>query len=68
MRLAKDPSTGTPGYSGAFSGLHTGRQAMNHAIILVVANELKIRDALRTTLSYSGYDVILAKKAKGPSK
>jgi two-component system, OmpR family, KDP operon response regulator KdpE len=34
---------------------------MNSATILVVANEPKIRDALRTTLSNGGYDVILAK-------
>jgi response regulator RpfG family c-di-GMP phosphodiesterase len=43
---------------------HRGRQAMNSATILVVANEPKIRHALRTTLSNSGYDVILAKKGQ----
>jgi DNA-binding response OmpR family regulator len=65
VRLAKDPSAGASNYSGAFSGLHTGgRQATNHAIILVVANELKIRYALRTTLSNCGYDVILAKEGQ----
>ena len=37
---------------------------MNHAIILVVDHELKIRHTLRTTLSNSGYDVILAKKCQ----
>ncbi|MGA2428070.1 MAG: response regulator [Candidatus Acidiferrum sp.] len=37
---------------------------MNHATILVVDNEPKIRDALRRTLSDSGYDVILAKKGQ----
>jgi two-component system, OmpR family, KDP operon response regulator KdpE len=37
---------------------------MNSATILVVANEPKIRHALRTTLSNSGYDVILAKKGQ----
>jgi two-component system KDP operon response regulator KdpE len=43
---------------------HRGRQAMNSATILVVANEPKIRHVLRTTLSNSGYDVILAKKGQ----
>jgi two-component system, OmpR family, KDP operon response regulator KdpE len=37
---------------------------MSHAIILVVDDEPKIRDALRTTLSNSGYDVLLAKKVQ----
>jgi two-component system KDP operon response regulator KdpE len=37
---------------------------MNNATILVVDNEPKIRDALRRTLSDSGYDVILAKKGQ----
>jgi two-component system, OmpR family, KDP operon response regulator KdpE len=37
---------------------------MNNATILVVDNEPKIRHALRTTLSNSGYDVILAKKGQ----
>jgi len=41
---------------------------MNNATIFVVDNEPKIRHNLRTTLSNSGYDVVLAKKAKRPSK
>jgi hypothetical protein len=50
---------------GPFLWLHTGgRQAMNSATILVVAKEPKVRQALRTTLSNSGYDVILAKKGQ----
>jgi two-component system KDP operon response regulator KdpE len=37
---------------------------MNNATILVVDDEPQIRHALRTTLSNSGYDVVLAKKGQ----